>query len=272
MHGFSGSSTYFKRNTPTLSKQHWVVAPDMRGHGRSETTKGGYHVARLAADLRQFISHLRRETRNNNLKFVPVGCSIGAAVLWTYIELLGDKDFAGLVFVDQAPLQNRSPRGGWDESKAHYGCYDEQTTRRAQHAWTHERQDAQRGLIEGCLGYYHPDSKQSVSEQQKTDDLKFFNDISSQCGSGEWLALLIADHTAYDHREALELVQVPTLVMMGRYSGCFSLDGMRESVRRINTGKERVLAHESIFECGHWLFYEDPDRFSKELLDFVAAL
>lgn len=270
MHGFSGSNEYFKHNIPTLSAKYAVLAPDMRGHGRSGTSKGGYHVARLAADLRELIIHLRKQ--NAELCFLPVGCSIGAAVLWTYVELFGDSDFVGLVFVDQAPLQNRSDRGGWDESKAHHGCYDEATTKAAQHAWTHDRANAQRGLIEGCLGYFHPDykSKAPVPEEQKRKDFTFFDDISSQCGSGEWLALLIADHTAYDHREALELINVPTLVMMGRYSGCFSLDGMRESVRRVNSGRDYELATESVFECGHWLFYENSERFNQEILDFIV--
>ncbi|KPI37695.1 AB hydrolase superfamily protein YdjP [Cyphellophora attinorum] len=277
MHGFSGSSAYFKHNTTALASQFWVVAPDMRGHGRSDLTPGGYHVARLAADLRELILHLRGQQSSNDIRFFPVGCSIGAAVLWTYAELFGDKDFAGLIFVDQAPLQNRSPRGDWNETKAHTGCYDLQTILAAQHAWATDRVNAQKGLIEGCLGYYHPDYPGSKpSQDRQKADFEFFNAISSQCPSGEWLGLLIADHTAYDHREALELVRVPTLVIMGRYSGCFPLEGMRESVRRINGGSQarggQPLAKESVYECGHWLFYEDAERFNKEVLEFVASL
>ncbi len=270
IHGFSGSSEYFKRNVEALAKDHWVVATDMRGHGKSDHTRGGYHVARLAADLQQLIAHLRIKA-GPEAKFVPVGCSIGAAVLWTYVELFGDHDFAGLAFVDQAPLQNRSPRGNWDETMAHRGCYDAQTTAATQRAWTHDTANAHRGLVTECLWYYQRSKTEGLSEERRAEDMAFFTRISAACDA-EWLALLIADHTAYDHRDAIELIQVPTLVMMGRYSGCFSLEGMRETVRRVNQGKEEALAKESVFESGHWLFYEDPERFNSEILEFVDGV
>ncbi len=111
MRGFSGSSDYFKLNSPELAEAPLGrPAPDMRGHGKSDHTQGGYHVARLAADLRELIAFLR-QSAGPDLRFVPVGCSIGSAVIWTYVELFGCGDFGGVVFVDQAPLQNRSPRG-----------------------------------------------------------------------------------------------------------------------------------------------------------------
>ncbi len=270
MHGFSGSSDYFKLNSPAIGKERWVVAPDMRGHGRSGHTPGGYHVARLAADLRELVKFLRA-TSGTGLKFVPVGCSIGAAVIWTFLELFGCDDFAGLVFVDQAPLQNRSHRDNWDEKKAHFSCYDARTTEAAQHAWISDTENTHRGLVRDCLGYYQQawaGPRPSPETQQL--DMDFFTKISGACDA-EWLALLLADHTAYDHREALELITVPTLVMMGRYSGCFSLDGMREIVRRANKGKDKVLATESIFEAGHWLFYEEPQRFNAEILAFSGS-
>jgi len=34
-----------------------------------------------------------------------VGTSMGAAVIWSYLELFGDARIAKAVFVDQAPLQ-----------------------------------------------------------------------------------------------------------------------------------------------------------------------
>ncbi|KAI1498126.1 Alpha/Beta hydrolase protein [Biscogniauxia marginata] len=293
LHGFSGSSAYFARNYAALSARHWVVAPDMRGHGNSGRPRGGYHVARLAADLRDIIAHLRRAVRRRRrsqsqedhhedddddrdaIQFVPVGCSIGAAVLWTYVELFGGSssrdDFLsprGFVFVDQAPLQDRSEFGDWNERKAHLGCYDEATTWAAQQAWVRRPDAAHRDLVRGCLGYRHaPEESDGMSAEQRRLDEELFVRISVQC-DGVWLARLLADHTRYDHREAIENIKLPTLVMAGRRTGCFPLEGMMETVRLVNKNRPG-LAKLSLFDSGHWLFYEEPERFNKEILEFV---
>ncbi|KAK0711818.1 Alpha/Beta hydrolase protein [Lasiosphaeris hirsuta] len=274
LHGFSGSSTYFIRNTPTLSTHHWVVAPDLRGHGRSGHSAGGYHVARLAMDLHEFLEYLRIATDTPNIEFIPVGCSIGAAVLWTYIELFGaSTPFTGMVFVDQAPLQDRSPFFGWHEGRAHTGCYDEATMMNAQSAWIEQPAAAARGLVAECLGYrFMPREEDPVGAEQRSVDEEFFVEISGLC-DGQWLARLIADHTRYDHREALELITVPIVVMLGKQSGCFTREGMLETASRVRGVKgmeDKVVVSE--FKGGHWLFYEEADRFNRELLEFVDSL
>lgn len=270
LHGFSGSSAYYTRNYAALSEHHWVVAPDMRGHGASGRSPGGYHVARLALDLRAIVQRLR-ETTTLPPKIVPVGCSIGAAVLWTYVELFGDGDFAGFVFADQAPLQDRSRVDGWDERYAHLGCYDERTMLGAQQAWVETPEEAHKGLVGECLGYrFAPEGGDGVSAEQAGRDEAFFTGISRLC-DGRWLARLLADHTRYDHREAIELITKPTLVMAGRRTGCFPLEGMKETVRRVEKGSgDPKLARWSLFDGGHWMFYEEPERFNAEIVGFVT--
>jgi pimeloyl-ACP methyl ester carboxylesterase len=270
IHGFSGSSQYFTRNFATLQEKYWVVAPDLRGHGESGRTRGGYHVGRLAADLRELTVRLRIVSPNSLI--FPVGCSIGAAILWTYVELFGSDDFAGFVFADQAPLQDRSKFGNWDESRSHKGCYDEATLLRAQHAWINQTQSAHLSLVQECLGYrYLPEPKDIVKEgtEQAVKDEEFFNSISAKC-EPTWLAQLLADHTRYDHREAIEQISIPTLVVAGRRTGCFPIDGILETVKIVNLSHPG-LAKSMIFDSGHWMFYEEPERFNNELVMFIEA-
>jgi pimeloyl-ACP methyl ester carboxylesterase len=279
IHGFSGSSAYFQRNIQSLSAAAWVVAVDLRGHGASGRPRGGYHVARLAADLKEVIHHLRSYASSRvpggDISIVPVGCSIGAAILWTYSELFGDSGIAGYVFVDQAPLQDRSSFDSWDQSKAHRGCFDESSMLAAQDAWISQPENAFRGLVNDCLGYrFAPIDGEDVSEKRSKDDEVFFTGESRRCDT-TWLARLLADHTRYDHREACELIDVPVLVLAGRRTGCFPLDGMKETIRRVEKGrKERGvaagIAKWSEFASGHWLFWEDPERFNAEISDFAA--
>ncbi|KAI8623273.1 alpha/beta-hydrolase [Xylariaceae sp. FL1651] len=270
LHGFSGSSTYFSRNFPLISSRYWVVAPDMRGHGDSGHTRGGYHVARLATDLRDIVTYLYRASRQD-LKIIAVGCSIGAAVLWTYVELFGCKDFAAFVFVDQAPLQDRSPFGEWNSKKAHKGCYDEATMLSAQKLWIHDPDAAHRDLVQSSLGYRHlPIATDGISEEQKQEDETFFVGISALCDQ-QWLAKLMCDHTRYDHREAVESIDRPTLVMHGRRSGCFTSEGVFETANLINRKSHGgELASVSTFDSGHWPFYEEAERFNQEIVKFVT--
>ncbi|KAH7032649.1 Alpha/Beta hydrolase protein [Microdochium trichocladiopsis] len=316
MHGFSGSSEYFTRNFAALAQHHWVVAPDMRGHGRSGRPTGGHHVARLAADLKSLLRFLVQQTRATRvaagqqprgIQFIPVGCSIGAAVLWTYAELFGhgthDADalpggggddsldltstgsFAGYIFVDQAPLQDRVPSfmnsgsgtGGdtitWDTAKSHTGCYDEATMHAAQRAWIHDTANAHKGLVAECLGYRFSPSASSavrITADQARADEDFFTRISSLCDP-VWLARLLADHTRYDHRDAIREVvsEKPVLVMAGGLSGCFPREGLLETARIVN-GVVEGGAEASVYEdAGHWLFYEDPVRFRDEVVRFI---
>ncbi|KAI0129911.1 Alpha/Beta hydrolase protein [Xylariales sp. AK1849] len=275
IHGFSGSSEYFKHNFASLSAVHWVVAPDLRGHGKSGRPRGGYHVARLAADLKDLITYLRASCLEGEeeLKIFSVGCSIGAAILWTYVELFSDGDFAGCVFVDQAPLQDRSSFDAWDDSKAHRGCYDEKSMLAAQTSWIHDSENAYKGLVADCLGYrYAPRSYDNVSAEKQKEDEDFFTGISRQCDP-VWLARLLADHTRYDHREACEEIRVAVLVIMGERTGCFPLPGMGETIDRVTKGRMerpgKSLVKRSVFDSGHWLFYEAPDLFDERLLGFV---
>jgi pimeloyl-ACP methyl ester carboxylesterase len=269
LHGFSGSSQYFERNTPGLSQsKHWIVAPDMRGHGKSEHTKHGYHVARLAMDLKEIIEHVIFK-HNPAMHIYAVGCSIGAAVLWTYVELFTDHDLAGFVFVDQAPLQDQSLFDNWGPGLHHYGCYNEATTLAAQAAWASPdpkvREETYVGLVDSCLGYrYAPAPSDKIDSAQRQEDEAFFASISSSC-DGTWLARLLADHTRYDHREAIGLIEKPILVMAGKRSGCFSIESQKETVRRA------VHARFEVFESGHWLFWEEAGEFNRVVLDFVET-
>lgn len=78
LHGFTGSGQVFKRNVAALSEDYHVVVPDLRGHGESEKPRAGYHVARLAVDLRNLIEHL--QLRDGQIS--AIGTSLGAAIIW----------------------------------------------------------------------------------------------------------------------------------------------------------------------------------------------
>ena len=53
--GWSQTAAMFAPLLQDLSQDHLTIAIDMRGHGRSDKPAHGYRLARLAADLAEWI-------------------------------------------------------------------------------------------------------------------------------------------------------------------------------------------------------------------------
>lgn len=255
LHGFTGSSQYFTRNFEALSKQYWIVAPDLRGHGNSGKTRWGFSVARLAADLRDLLLHLNNLQRR--VEIIGVGCSIGAAILWTYAELFDSEDFIGMIFVDQAPLQDYRLDEDWDERFGNYGCHDADTLAAAQRKLVNTPVKFYQGLVRDCLAYrsdlaYKSELSQDdqpLDERAKADE-DFFVGISKQ-GDPTWFAKLLANHTSYDHRNTLTYnMNVRCGVLAGKYSGCFPLAGMTAATDLLNA-RHTASTTQVIVNSGH---------------------
>jgi pimeloyl-ACP methyl ester carboxylesterase len=79
---------------PSVDQNHQqVYAYDQRFHGDSDSPSHGFHVARLAADLRDFLTALQLTD------VTVVGSSMGCAVIWSYVELFGPQRLRQAVFV-----------------------------------------------------------------------------------------------------------------------------------------------------------------------------
>lgn len=58
LHGLGSCSDDWELQLPTFAGQYRVIAPDMRGHGRSEKPPGPYSVPMMAADVIGLMDHL----------------------------------------------------------------------------------------------------------------------------------------------------------------------------------------------------------------------
>lgn len=269
IHGFTGSSQYFERNFNTLSQKYWVIAPDIRGHGRSTKSRHGYHVARLAADLKDLIDIIFAAVPD--ARIAGTGCSLGAAVLWTYAELFSSAVFSSMIFVDQAPLQDYIP-GSWSFTHGNYGVHDATSLAAAQATLHYEPDEFYRGLVQGCLGYrYQPNSYETrniPSSRQQAEEELFIN-ISRQ-GDPWWFSKLLANHTSYDHRDTIRnLIRCPCLIMAGSRSGSFPVQGIFETAKLINDGAGQQLAKTVEMDSGHWMFFEHHIQWTGLVLDFL---
>src|SRR6185436_2731592 len=95
LHGWSQSRAMFDRALPALSTTYQVITYDQRGHGESGKPDRGARIARLAADLHELLDHLGVATAH------MAGHSMGASVLWSYIDTHGTSRLDSRIVVDQ---------------------------------------------------------------------------------------------------------------------------------------------------------------------------
>ncbi|MFF1895525.1 alpha/beta fold hydrolase [Streptomyces sp. NPDC058206] len=79
IHGFPQTWAEWRHQMGPLSKNHTVIAVDLRGAGNSEVTKSGYEKAQMAGDVHQLLKQLKL---NNGVQIV--GHDVGLWVSYAY--------------------------------------------------------------------------------------------------------------------------------------------------------------------------------------------
>eukprot|EP01025_Chloroclados_australasicus_P065859 TRINITY_DN8987_c0_g3_i1.p1 TRINITY_DN8987_c0_g3~~TRINITY_DN8987_c0_g3_i1.p1 ORF type:complete len:330 (-),score=24.95 TRINITY_DN8987_c0_g3_i1:582-1436(-) len=242
LHGWSGSKHYFDLNATQVAKFCQVYIVDLRFHGESGKPQWGFHVARLAADLREFLVF-------EDLKDVTlVGTSMGASIIWSYFELFAGDRVGKAVFVDQAPLQNLAD----DWKLGSKGCYDTASLARLQYSLEKDFDDFARQNGKACL-----------TQQIRPEVLEVLEKETLKCMPKQ-LGKLMADHTQLDWRPILPLIKVPCLNCVGRKSDIFPWEG-------VAAVSEMIPDCCTVFfeECNHWLYIEEPRKFADLIVDFA---
>jgi len=281
LHGFTGSSDVWQRNIPALSQSFRIIAPDLRGHGKSAKSAHGYHVTRLAMDLKNLIDHLE-------LPYGRIMCiagSLGCSILWAFSELFTTNAFSHMVWVDQSPLQNYTSDGSWGPEFGNRGCNSAAALANLQATLKYKPEDVYKGTIASCLAYRsHPRETDNISVSTLADDEKFFLDIA-QKGDPIWYGKLMADHTSLDWRDSIWQTfgadhgsKTKVLVVASERSGCFPAAGPLSVLDLVNSDKgvnlmegepEPRAVGVTIDWGGHWCYWEDPARFNALVLGFL---
>lgn len=239
LHGFSLDHTVWDgvRSDPELSERCHLVAPDLRGHGRSGRPADihGYTDGRLwADDLKGVIDsfELRRP--------ILVGWSYSGRAVNDYLRHHGSSNVAGLVFVAAATLADPSAIG-----------------------------PAHRCLAELCSP--EPEVEQAASETFLREVLrqvpgsqtyeKFARALARTAPQQRsWLRSRVLDYDGM-----LASLDLPVLACHG------AEDGVVLPVLAQRLGAVMKQARISLYpSCGHAPFIEDPRRFCKDLLQFIV--
>jgi epoxide hydrolase 4 len=115
LHGFPESSSVWSKVMADLAKDHFVIAPDQRGYGKTSRPEGvdAYRIAHLVADIDGLVRHLGFD------RFHLVSQDWGGFVGWSYLFRHPGKviDFTAIDITHPA-LFNDELRGNPAQQKA----------------------------------------------------------------------------------------------------------------------------------------------------------
>ena len=254
VHGWSQSTKCFAKQLAGLSDRYRVIAVDMRGHGESPKPLHGYRVARLAEDLHEFL------TQHDLHNVALGGHSMGASVIWSYLEQFGAERLAKLIFIDQAPLvTNGMELTG--AALAAAGCsFTPTSLYEIAQAIVTNREATLKGLRTAFFS-------DAVSDADFTIAVGESLKVPAECA-----ARLLIDHASQDWRDVIQQVipslHLPSLVFGGEWASIFPPQAAAWIAAQIPGAELSIFSRE---EGGsHFMFWENPEKLNAVLRRFLG--
>ena len=246
VHGLMFTTRRFWRdNIPELARGARVIALDLRGQGESGKPNFGYTIDKLADDLREFLAIKGLQDA------VVLGVALGGLVLLNYLQRFGPERIKAISIVDMTPRLPSAP--GW----AH-PTFGEFPLEAAQGYGAQVRKDrsGMRGFIQ--VGFAESPSDALLDE--------LF--AESYLTPTDVIADMVDDMVRQDFRAFLPTIKLPTLLLYG---------GAKNKTLPTRVGKwmaEQIPGSTLVEfdDSGHMLFLEEPAKFNRAVLDFVAKL
>lgn len=250
--GWSANGAEYLNVMYLLSKKYRVIVLDPRNQGLSEHVDHGGHIARFAADLKDLNDHLGVKRADY------VGWSMGASVLWSYIDLFGTRGIGKVAFVDEAP--SVYSHADWSEKeRVDAGAMTSDIERMIESFSTGKlpntmivnSQAFQRaGLMDSP---YYQNSETFAKEFVKTDPVS--------------IKRVMFDHFANDWSDVIaKRINVPTAIFTGVYSD--AAGGQRWIHSVVPNSELHVYTAEE--QGDHFLMFKNPLKFTADLDTFLS--
>jgi pimeloyl-ACP methyl ester carboxylesterase len=253
LHGWPQTWREWSAVMPALAKQHWVIAPDMRGLGDSSRPIVGYDVRSVATDIIQLMDRLK----------IPairvVGHDLGALVAYALASGWRDQ-VLGLAIVDVVlpgfgleKLVKLAPDGSWGIWHfAFHGAPDI-----AEHLVAGRERTYMRWFFRNMA--YKPDA---ISLEHENAYVAAYSQPGAMRAGFSYYRAFYED--GVQNRAAGEIkLKIPVLALGGSASvGTMVGDEMRIVAKNVMS--------EVVPEAGHWIPEEQPDWLAKRLLTFFA--
>ena len=250
--GWSANGAEYLNVMYLLSKKYRVIVLDPRNQGLSEHTEKGGHIARFAADLNDLNNHLGLK------KADYVGWSMGASVLWSFIDLYGTKGIGKVGFVDEAP--SIYSHADWSEKeRVDAGAMTSDVERMIESFSIGKMPNTmvvsskafeRAGLMDSP---YYQNSELFAKEFVKTDPAA--------------TKRVMFDHFSNDWRDVIaQKINVPAAIFTGVYSD--AAGGQRWIASVVKNSELHVYT--AAEQGDHFLMFKNPVKFTTDLDAFLS--
>lgn len=248
--GWSANGAEYVNVMYLLSKQYHVYVLDPRNQGLSQNVEYGNRLSRYAVDLKEFTDHINAKTVN------LCGWSMGASVIWSYIDLFGTKNIKRLVFIDE-PVSIYT-HSDWSEKE-----------RQETGGMTTSPERMIAAFTQG-VATNNQIVDMAAMERYMVMDSKYFQ--NSEAFSREFikndpkfLSLVLFDHATNDWRDViLHKIDVPTAIFTGEYSHNVP---SQKWIHSVIPGSE-LFVYKKEEQGDHFLAFKTPLRFTQDLVAF----
>lgn len=249
--GWSSNGAEYINVMFILAKYYHVIVLDHRNQGLSDKVDYGNRIARYAMDLKELNDHLGISSA------FYCGWSMGASVLWSYIDLFGTATIRKVAFVDEAVAI--VARESWSEQ-----------VRRDTGAFA-PSPDA---LVDALQSLMHPDPDPQTTDivaRSKMRDSPYFDNsewFAESVIKNDQVAMMrvIYDHAANDWTDVIRnKVRIPTAIFTGEYSGYVASQYWMHSV----IPESKLFVYTKAEQGDHFLMFKNPLKFTNDLHSFL---
>jgi len=234
-----------------LSKNYHVYVLDPRNQGLSQHVDHGTRIARNAMDLRQFREHIGATSADY------VGHSMGAAILWSYIDLFGTQGMHKLAFVDE-PISIYS-HTDWTEKERQDAGGSTTSAERMVAAFSEG----------GPLNKLITDMK--PFERAQLLDSPYFANSEAFAGvviknDPKAMGRVLFNHVMNDWRDVVRAkIDIPAAIFSGAESNNLPSQRWAKSVIPNAT----LFEYTSAEQGDHFLMFKNPVKFAEDLRSFL---
>lgn len=249
--GWSANGAEYINVMYLLSKHYRVYVLDPRNQGLSQHVDYGTRITRFSADLKEFSEHLGLKSADY------CGWSMGASVLWGYIDLFGTKGIRKAIFVDE-PVSIYA-HADWSEQERLEAGGMTSSVERMVATFT----------VGAPASQLIVDMK--VVERAMAKDSPYY--VNSESFAGEFIktdpaytAKVLFDHATNDWRDVIRhKINVPTAIFSGEYSNNLPSQRWMASV----IPNARLYTYTRTEQGDHFLMFKNPFKFADDLRDFL---